>query len=143
MIVKMKLTPGLPKDHVKARLIYHNRSADVHRRALAFYLENIDSRRLYLDLGASSTAQFAKNELDMNEITARALVKTERDLKELRKISKADFTRSTEFRRHVHMTVVVDDEEIRIDIDSITDDFKRTKKFFYHILDLVEPRKED
>jgi hypothetical protein len=60
-----------------------------------------------------------------------------------RKISKADFTRSTEFRRHVHMTVTVDDEEIIVNIDTITEDFKRTKEFFAHVLNMVEPRKED
>lgn len=60
----------------------------------------------------------------------------------LRKISKADFTRACEFRRHVTMTVVVEEEIIKIDIDIITDFFKRTKEFFAHVQDIIEPPKE-
>jgi hypothetical protein len=61
----------------------------------------------------------------------------------MRKISKADFTRACEFRRHVTMTVVVDEEVIKVDIDKITDDFKRTKEFYAHVKDLIEPQKEE
>lgn len=57
----------------------------------------------------------------------------------LRKISKADFTRACEFRRHVTMTVVVEDEVIKIDIDIITDYFKRTKDFFAHVQGMIAP----
>ncbi len=60
-----------------------------------------------------------------------------------RKISKADFSRACEFRRHVTMTVVVDDETIQIHIDNITEYFKRTKEFFAHVQDIIEPKKED
>ncbi len=59
-----------------------------------------------------------------------------------RKISKADFTRACEFRRHVTMTVVVDEEVIKIDIDNITDYFKRTKEFFAHVQGMIEPESE-
>ena len=61
----------------------------------------------------------------------------------MRKVSKADFSRACEFRRHVTMTVSVEDEEFKIDIDTITDDFKRTKEFFAHIRKIVEPPKDD
>jgi hypothetical protein len=60
----------------------------------------------------------------------------------LRKISKADFSRACEFRRHVAMTVVVEDEVIKIDIDIITDYFKRTKDFYAHVQNMIEPKKE-
>jgi hypothetical protein len=60
--------------------------------------------------------------------------------KRLRKISKADFSRECEFRRHVAMTVVVDNEIIKIDIDIITDYFKRTKDFFARIQGVIEPQ---
>jgi len=61
----------------------------------------------------------------------------------LRKISKADFSRECEFRRHVAMTVVVENNMIKIDIDIITDYFKRTKEFFAHIQSIVEPQSQD
>lgn len=57
----------------------------------------------------------------------------------LRKISKADFSRECEFRRHVTMTVTVEDEPVKIDIDIITDYFKRTKAFFAHVQGMIEP----
>jgi hypothetical protein len=57
----------------------------------------------------------------------------------MRKVSKADFSRECEFRRHVAMTVVVEDESIKIDIDNITDYFKRTKDFFAHVQAMIEP----
>jgi hypothetical protein len=55
----------------------------------------------------------------------------------LRKISKANFSRSCEFRRHVTMTVVVDDETFAIDIDKITEYFKKTKELFAHVSELL------
>ncbi|MBW2964846.1 hypothetical protein KY363_05295 [Candidatus Woesearchaeota archaeon] len=61
----------------------------------------------------------------------------------LRKISKADFSRASEFRRHVTMTVVVEEEIIKVDIDNITEWFKRTKEFFAHVQKMVEPEKEE
>ncbi|NQU79196.1 hypothetical protein HQ545_05505 [Candidatus Woesearchaeota archaeon] len=58
----------------------------------------------------------------------------------LRKISQAEFSRSTEFRRHVTMTVVVAEEIIKIDIDLVTEYFKNTKEFYEHVMGLVSPQ---
>ena len=49
----------------------------------------------------------------------------------LRKISRAEFTRAREFRRHVTMTVCVDDENKEINIDIITDNYKKTRERGY------------
>ena len=52
----------------------------------------------------------------------------------LRKINRAKFERSSEFRRHVTMTAhLVDDEIMKLDIDLITEYFKETKHFFEYI----------
>ncbi len=51
----------------------------------------------------------------------------------LRRVSKSDFTRSTEFRRHVHMTVVIEDEVVRVDIDIVTSWYKDLKEFFEYV----------
>jgi hypothetical protein len=56
-----------------------------------------------------------------------------------RKIGKADFSRECEFRRHVAMTVIVEEEVIKIDIDIITDYFKRTKELYAHVQSMIEP----
>ena len=45
----------------------------------------------------------------------------------LRKLDKADYESSQEYRRHVTMTAFVDDKKIEVTIDSITEYFDRTK----------------
>ncbi|MFC1753511.1 hypothetical protein ACFL96_08995 [Thermoproteota archaeon] len=56
-----------------------------------------------------------------------------------RKIAKAKFERSCEFRRHVTMTAfLADDEIVKVDIDTITADFKKTKTFFEHVETLLQ-----
>lgn len=49
----------------------------------------------------------------------------------LRKIDKAEFKRSQEYRRHVTMTAKLDDgAEVELTIDIITDYFTKTEEFF-------------
>ncbi|AJF61527.1 TPA: hypothetical protein HA239_03065 [Candidatus Woesearchaeota archaeon] len=45
-----------------------------------------------------------------------------------RKLRRVTHDKSSEFRRHVTMTSVVDEAEIKVDIDSITEDFHTLKK---------------
>lgn len=52
----------------------------------------------------------------------------------LKKIAKARFEASKEFRRHVTMTAHLEEQSIEITIDIITDYFKRVKEF----VELVE-----
>lgn len=47
----------------------------------------------------------------------------------LRKLDKADYESSQEYRRHVTMTAFVDDKKIEVTIDSITEYFERIKLF--------------
>ena len=51
----------------------------------------------------------------------------------LRKIDKAKFDRSQEYRRHVTMTAHLDEGPIEINIDIINDYFERTKEFITHV----------
>ncbi len=51
----------------------------------------------------------------------------------LRKINRANFERAREFRRHVTMTALVDEKEIEIDIDIISDYFNRVKTFVDYV----------
>lgn len=60
-----------------------------------------------------------------------------------RKMSKADFSRACEFRRHVTMTVVIEGETIQINIDNITEYFKSTKEFYAHVDELLNPTEDD
>ncbi|HLD05906.1 MAG TPA: hypothetical protein VJC16_00020 [Candidatus Nanoarchaeia archaeon] len=52
----------------------------------------------------------------------------------LRKVSRASFTRSREFRRHVKMTAILEnDVVIDITIDTITEYYHRVKKFAEYV----------
>ena len=45
-----------------------------------------------------------------------------------RKLRRAEYDKENEFRRHVMMISNVDDKEIRVDIDSITEDFHSLRR---------------
>jgi hypothetical protein len=58
----------------------------------------------------------------------------------LRKINKADFTRSQEFRRHVTLTAVLDDGvTVELNIDSIHDYYLKTKSFVDFSVNFINP----
>ncbi|RLE48020.1 hypothetical protein DRJ25_00890 [Candidatus Woesearchaeota archaeon] len=57
----------------------------------------------------------------------------------LRKILKSDFTRSREYRRHVTMTVKLEEgKEIEITIDIITDYYNRVKELLDHVSKIIK-----
>ena len=56
----------------------------------------------------------------------------------LRKILKAKFTRAREYRRHVTMTVQLEEGDIEITIDIITDYFNRVKELLDHVSRLIK-----
>lgn len=59
----------------------------------------------------------------------------------LRKILKSKFERAREFRRHVTMTVFLeDDETIEITIDIITDYFDRVKELINHVSEQLQEK---
>jgi hypothetical protein len=51
----------------------------------------------------------------------------------LRRINRAEFERAREFRRHVTMTANVDQKLVEVNIDIITDYFKRVKLFMDYV----------
>jgi len=56
----------------------------------------------------------------------------------LRKIDKAKFARTQEYRRHVTMTAFLDDGKVEITIDIISDYFEKTKDFLIYISRLIQ-----
>ncbi|MBN2421293.1 hypothetical protein JXB27_03375 [Candidatus Woesearchaeota archaeon] len=59
----------------------------------------------------------------------------------MKKINKADFTRRQEFRRHVTMTVILEEEGcIELNIDSIHEYYTKTKAFLDWAVEMVSPR---
>lgn len=57
----------------------------------------------------------------------------------LRQINRADFSRDREYRRHVTMTVQVNDETIEVNIDNITEYYRKAKEAVDHIKSCVAP----
>lgn len=50
-----------------------------------------------------------------------------------RKLRRVEYKKESEFRRHVTMIAKVDEKEIRVDIDSITEDFHKLKKVLEYV----------
>jgi len=61
----------------------------------------------------------------------------------LRKINRAEFTRAREFRRHVTMTVTVDEQVIEVNIDVLYEYYDRVKNFVENAYKLIHGIKDD
>jgi hypothetical protein len=57
----------------------------------------------------------------------------------LRKLDKAKFSRSQEYRRHVTMKATLDEQDVEITIDIINDYFHKTKEFLSLVEQLSAP----
>jgi len=55
----------------------------------------------------------------------------------LKKIKRAEYKRSNEFRRHVTMTVVIEEGVQNIDIDSIKENFEHVAYYLSHVTFLI------
>ncbi len=71
----VELVPGLPFEDLRSRLLQANRLSDINRRILAFYLHDMDRRRLYQMSGHANTAHWAAQQLDMNPPRTRDYVR--------------------------------------------------------------------
>ena len=60
----------------------------------------------------------------------------------LRALSRADFKRSNEYRRHVTMTAILQDGPIEINIDVITEYYQRSWAFLKLVENIVEKNNE-
>ncbi len=60
----------------------------------------------------------------------------------LRKLSRAEFNRRNEYRRHVTMTAHLQEGPVEIDIDTVTEYFKRSKIFVRFVSKILENGKD-
>ena len=51
----------------------------------------------------------------------------------LKFIDKAEYTKREEFKRHVTLTVMQDDEAIEVDIDKVKEYYEKTKEFINYV----------
>ena len=59
-----------------------------------------------------------------------------------RKINKARFSRALEYRRHVTMTAFLDDGEIEVSIDIISEYFEKTKEFIEYCRTIIDGKND-
>ena len=62
----------------------------------------------------------------------------------LRKLSKAEYAKREEFRRHVTMIATIDKGEIvEVSIDSLKEDYEKTKRFIAFVKRIINEEKEE
>lgn len=62
----------------------------------------------------------------------------------LRKLSKAEYTRREEFRRHVTMIATIDKGEVvEVSIDSLKEDYGKTRVFLTFVKKIINEEKEE
>jgi len=131
-------------DHSIAVSLKYTRTVDVLKSIIERLINTIN-------LGFDALLTMAKEEGKIEEVPTvpRIKVSMVRDLYSdheiitdfcdfffvMRKVSKAKFDRTQEYRRHVTMTAHLEDgESVQVTIDIITDYFARTKEFLNEIL---------
>ncbi|MDJ0973256.1 MAG: AAA family ATPase [Planctomycetota bacterium] len=82
-LAAVDLRPGLPVDEVHTRLQQGLRLKDTGQRTLAFYLVEMDERRLYSKSGLNTTVEYAEARLDLTQRRTRELLSVGRKLLEL------------------------------------------------------------
>ena len=85
----LKLIPGLPTKKLLAAIREHLRGGDTARRALAFYLLEMEKGGGYQSVGHSSTVNYAEGDLGLKRREARDLLRIARALEELKAIDGA------------------------------------------------------
>ncbi|MEW6745268.1 MAG: HNH endonuclease signature motif containing protein [Planctomycetota bacterium] len=85
----IELIPGLPIEELELRLQLANRTSEVGYRTTAFYLADMQERRLYQFTGHASAIHYAMNKLGVSRRQARDLLAAGRALAELRRIDEA------------------------------------------------------
>ena len=84
-----EMRPGLDGDEVRRRLARAARHEETGRRVLAFYLVEMDVRRLYQATGHGSTAHYAEARLGLDRRRVAELLRVGAKLLELRELDRA------------------------------------------------------
>lgn len=87
--IELTLVAGLPCDELARRMALAARGGDVCHRALAFYVHDMEARRVHQELGYGSAAAFAHDRLDMSKGRARDLLLVGRKLHDLPRLDAA------------------------------------------------------
>jgi len=138
-------------DHLIFVSLKYTRTVDV--------IKNVVERLINAyDFGMESLFKFAKSNKKIDAFPSAPIVRADK-IKELyaddekilnfinlyilfRKIKNAKFDRALEYRRHVTMTAFLDDGEVEVSIDIISEYFEKTKEFIDYCSALIEGKDE-
>ena len=140
-------------DHLFWVSLKYTRTVDVIKHV-------IDRLISCIGFGLEAVLKYAKEKKLIGDIPQNAGLRTELlrktfpDNKELndyidfytllRKLSKAEYTKKEEFRRHVTMIATIDKGEIvNVDIDLLKEYYDRTKVFIHLVKKIIEEQKEE
>lgn len=133
-------------DHLIFVSLKYTRTADVLKNVIERLVSSIDLMVLAL-------LEHAKEENRIEEIPAAPikrcdelalLYKDDTMVSELcgfytllRRINKMDYDKENEYRRHVGMIFDVDGKELKINIDQVTEYYKRSKEYIAYIQNII------
>jgi len=83
------LVEGLPLKELEEQLFHAFRGGDLFHRMRAFYLVELDERRLYQKVGCANALQYAERKFGVKPRTARELLAVGRELLELPLVDQA------------------------------------------------------
>ncbi len=138
-------------DHLIFVSLKYTRTVDV--------IKNVIERLINAyDFGMEALFKYAKSKKKIDSFPSAPVVRAEKikeiysDDKQLanyinlymlfRKVKKAKFNRALEYRRHVTMTAFLDNGEVEVSIDIITEYFEKTKDFIEYCSLLIEGKDE-
>ncbi len=124
-------------DHLIFVSLKYTRTVDVIRSVIDRLLNTLDiivtamlehaqKKKLIKEMPESLVA---KTELIKKTFTDDVIIDMISFYLNLRKISRAEYKKSREYRRHVTMSAIVDDDIVNIDIDVIREYYEKTKDY--------------
>ncbi len=137
-------------DHLIFVSLKYTRTVDVIKSVIERLLNA-------LEITVNSLLEYAKKKKMIKEIPESTLAKTELlnkifnddmilDLINfyafLRKISRAEYKKSREYRRHVTMSAIIDEGIINIEIDTVREYYDKTKNYVDYAEEMFGLRKE-
>ena len=129
-------------DHLLYVTLKYTRTTDVIKNVISRLLSAYDNAIIY-------ALEYLKKKKKIKEIPLTPVSRAEilRDAHKrninlldylngyflLRKISRAEYTKKEEFRRHVTLTVMHNDEAVEINIETLEELYNKTKEFIDYI----------
>jgi len=138
-------------DHLFYVSLKYTRTADMMKHM-------VDRLINVFTFGVESLLKYAKEKKKINEIPSNPVMSsklltqlfTDEEVVsymnlylKLRKITRADYSKREEYRRHVTMTCTIDNQVVEVNIDSLKEDYETAKNFVNYVERIIEEKEED